>query len=75
MGLGWLDAFMKICNGCEYDFIPVHWYANESAQNFEGYVTLGLDSRIWARLLLLTLGKRVLSCTKLSENAAAPFEF
>lgn len=39
MGLGWLDSFFSDCTGCEIDFIPLHWYANDTAANFEAYLT------------------------------------
>jgi len=39
MGLGWLDSFFADCTGCQIDFIPLHWYANDTAANFEAYLT------------------------------------
>lgn len=39
MGLGWLDYFFSDCQGCQVDFIPLHWYANDTAANFEAYLT------------------------------------
>jgi hypothetical protein len=38
MGLGWLDSFLADCQGCEIDFLPVHWYANDTAANFFAYL-------------------------------------
>lgn len=26
MGLDWLKPFLQQCNGCQIDFVPVHWY-------------------------------------------------
>ncbi|TAQ86806.1 hypothetical protein B7494_g4888 [Chlorociboria aeruginascens] len=37
-GLGWLDSFLADCIGCQIDFLPVHWYANDTAANFEAYL-------------------------------------
>jgi hypothetical protein len=37
-GLGWLDSFLADCQGCEINFMPVHWYANDTAANFEAYL-------------------------------------
>jgi hypothetical protein len=28
MGLDWLREFMKQCDGCNIDFICIHWYAS-----------------------------------------------
>lgn len=38
-GLGWLEAFLADCASCQIDFIPVHWYANDTAENFKAYLT------------------------------------
>lgn len=38
IGLGWLDSFLADCEGCEIDFLPVHWYANDTAANFFAYL-------------------------------------
>lgn len=27
-GLGWLRSFMQKCDGCDIDFITIHWYAS-----------------------------------------------
>jgi hypothetical protein len=36
-GLGWLKSFMDQCNGCNIDFINIHWYDSASnVQNFKG---------------------------------------
>jgi hypothetical protein len=28
MGLDWLREFMKQCDGCDIDFICIHWYVS-----------------------------------------------
>lgn len=38
-GSWWLDYFFDDCKGCQIDFIPLHWYANDTAANFEAYLT------------------------------------
>ncbi|RAO68623.1 uncharacterized protein BHQ10_004635 [Talaromyces amestolkiae] len=43
MGLGWLEYFFDDCQGCHVDFIPLHWYANDTAANFEAYLTQAYD--------------------------------
>jgi hypothetical protein len=38
-GLRWLREFLRLCAGCQIDFVPIHWY--ESAGNvayFTGYI-------------------------------------
>ena len=36
-GRTWLSQFISACNGCTFDFIPLHWYGDGS-QYFEQYV-------------------------------------
>ncbi|THV74823.1 hypothetical protein D6C78_08155 [Aureobasidium pullulans] len=31
MGLNWLSAFLEACDGCQIDFVSIHWY--DSASN------------------------------------------
>jgi hypothetical protein len=31
MGLNWLSAFLEACDGCQVDFVTIHWY--DSASN------------------------------------------
>jgi hypothetical protein len=31
MGLDWLKAFMEQCDGCDIDFICIHWYVPPSS--------------------------------------------
>jgi Glycosyl hydrolase catalytic core len=33
MGLAWLSSFISACEGCQIDFVAVHWY--DSATNVE----------------------------------------
>ncbi|RFU33393.1 hypothetical protein B7463_g2973, partial [Scytalidium lignicola] len=39
VGLTWLTSFISACDGCHFDFIPVHWYSDASATSyFESYM-------------------------------------
>jgi hypothetical protein len=32
-GLSWLREFLRLCGGCQVNFVPIHWY--DSATNFQ----------------------------------------
>lgn len=38
-GYGWLQDFLNQCQGCNIDFVPVHWYNDHSLErDFENWV-------------------------------------
>ncbi|XWX02060.1 hypothetical protein V2A60_010092 [Cordyceps javanica] len=38
-GLNWLQDFLRQCNGCHIDFVPVHWYGGATYEHdFENYI-------------------------------------
>jgi hypothetical protein len=39
VGFGWLDYFFDDCQGCQIDFLRLHWYENDTAANFAVYLT------------------------------------
>lgn len=39
MGLDWLKPFLQQCNGCQIDFVPVHWYGCTNGCPVENDVT------------------------------------
>jgi hypothetical protein len=44
MGLNWLAAFLEACDGCQVDFIPIHWYATaDSTAYFKEHVQNATD--------------------------------
>ncbi|KAK6000811.1 hypothetical protein QM012_003536 [Aureobasidium pullulans] len=34
MGLDWLAAFLEACDGCQIDFVSIHWYADVSLTDY-----------------------------------------
>ncbi|CRG91077.1 hypothetical protein PISL3812_08125 [Talaromyces islandicus] len=55
-GLGWLDSFFEGCTSCTVDFIPLHWYANDTADNFKAYLTEAherFNKTIWVTEFML----------------------
>ncbi|KAG9562024.1 glycoside hydrolase family 128 protein, partial [Aureobasidium melanogenum] len=34
MGLDWLAAFLEACDGCQIDFVAIHWYADVSLTDY-----------------------------------------
>ncbi|KAE8552689.1 hypothetical protein EYB25_004068 [Talaromyces marneffei] len=40
LGLTWMEAYLKACNGqCGHSAMAIHWYADASDTDFESYIT------------------------------------
>lgn len=51
-GLPWLREFLRLCAGCQIDFVPVHWYdAWDNDAYFRDYISAAHDAaggrQIW----------------------------
>ncbi|KAI5845061.1 glycosyl hydrolase catalytic core-domain-containing protein [Morchella snyderi] len=48
-GMPWLKSFFDACDGCSFDFIPIHWYGNFEglASHLGHYHVTFPDQKLW----------------------------
>lgn len=59
-GYNWLSQFLQSCSDCHIDFIPVHWYNDQSLEfDFENFINsicaLGNGRQVWITEVEYTL--------------------